>query len=706
MSPFHLADEGKISRCRQYLFAFIALSITIFLIYSNTFHATWHFDSKPNILEHQDLRIKGFSWSQIKETFSDRETSIFHRPVARLSFAINYYFSKDDPFWYRLTNIFIHFISSYILFLLIYNTLKLPIINNKLAKNAFFLSLLSSFFWAINPVQTQSVTYIVQRMASMAALFYLLSMLFYLKARININKLHSNMYFTLCGIAGLLSFGCKENAAMLPFTLLLFDVFLIQGLSKKSIKKGFIVLIFLILIPTALLFLLRGPEFFKLTHYIQGYEKRGFDLLERLMTEARIICFYVTLLIYPMPNRLCLTHDIDISSTLFQPPSTFICIFIIFFIIFIALIVSKKSPLISFCILFFFINHLIESSIFPLELIYEHRNYLPSAFFFLLLAIIVLKVYHYFSYNNTMQKIFLIFIILVLIGYGHSTRVRNVTWKTEESLWLDVVDKNPKSARGHHNLGVAYADLGKRQEAIQQYQLAIKLPTGSHGETDHLSHFNLANLYLKEDKDNKSLQHYKNAIKIKTNFQDAYINYAIIMAKMSQYDKARTNLLKAIRMDNKSPKAYNNLGFVLIKTNQYRDAITYFNKALNYDNNYLAAIRNLGISYKKINNYSKSIKYFKRALKMEPKSILTNLHLSESYVLIGDTDKATKIVRKLLSFYQFSEFKSNLISSLSPSALKILPDIQTILPIIKSALFEEKELIEQIIDDLDFKYTS
>ena len=363
---------------KKYAFTFISLLIILLAIYSNSFYGEWHFDDYANIVNNPYIQIKSFSWTEIKHCvfgiFQDR----LMRPLSYLSFALNYKVNGMDVFWFHVVNFIIHYLAAVFLFLFIYNTLKLPLLREKYSLIAYPVALLSTFFWALNPVQVTSITYVVQRMASMMGLFYLMSMYFYLKGRTAQNSISSISFFILSLIAGFAAVLCKENAVMLPVSILLFDLFLIQGVTKENIKK-FSKILSLPLLLILIIGLIYTGGF---SNALGGYEIRDFSMMQRLLTEPRVILFYLSLLFYPISSRLTLLYDIEVSRSLLHPWTTIPSILLILFIIGFAFYIVRKRPLISFCIIFYFFNHLIESSVFSLELIYEHRNYLPSMLLF------------------------------------------------------------------------------------------------------------------------------------------------------------------------------------------------------------------------------------------------------------------------------------------------------------------------------------
>jgi hypothetical protein len=213
-------------------------------------------------------------------------------------------------------------------------------------------------------------------MNSMAAMFYVLSLLLYVKFRIAARKKKKGLLLSGCILAGFLSLGTKEIAATLPFVIFLYEWFFFQNLSLKWLNSRALVLAALgiLLIVMALIYVGNNP----LGNIKMGYGAREFTLDQRLLTQLRVVVFYVSLLLWPHPQRLNLAHDVSLSVSLFQPPSTFVCLLIIAGLLLAAICFAKRYPLFSFCTFWFFGNLIIESSVVALELVFEHRTYLPS----------------------------------------------------------------------------------------------------------------------------------------------------------------------------------------------------------------------------------------------------------------------------------------------------------------------------------------
>lgn len=649
MKIFDLESEIYLSKCRKNLFVFITLFIIILSIYSNTFDASWHFDDEQNILDRKAIHLSKLTWPQIKKTFFDDEGKLY-RPVACLSLALNYYIGKTNIFGYHAVNISIHFLASIFLFLFIYHILNLPLLKARYGPNSYFIALFATVLWVINPIQTQAITYIVQRMASIAGMFYIMSMYFYLKGRTSQHNLYKVIHYFLCLVAGILAFGSKENAAMLPISILLFDLFLIQGLTKENIKKNSFILLVLILIPLTFALILEGPSIFQPRHVFSGYEQRPFTLVERLLTEPRIILFYVSLLLYPMPDRLSISHDISISHSLINPLTTIISILVILIILCLTIIKSRKWPFISYCIIFYFLNHLIESSIFPLELIFEHRNYIPSMLFFAPISILTIMAIKFFSYKRYMQVIFAVFVVLVLVGLGHSTFMRNFIWKTEESLWIDATEKAPDLIRPWNNLGNFYASRNLHEKALTQYIKALsKKDIHAKKRGRYLAYYNIGLTYGKMGEEDKALSYYQESEKISFFFADTHNNKGILLLEKDLFDEARHEFEKAIRYDNKHYEAHNNIGFLLLKTGKAEKAIPKLEMALKIKPNNPMTLNNLGYAYRIKGSYGKAFLLFNKGIQHKYPDPRLFLYLSEIFYIRGKNDQAEKLISRFVS---------------------------------------------------------
>jgi hypothetical protein len=226
--------------------AFSLLFFLIIIVYGNTFQASWHLDDYSNIVNNPVIKITDlYPQTLFKSFFAGREGDVYpqksiYRPIACLSFALNWYVDQHNVFGYHLVNIVIHFLTAFFLYLTLLNLFNTPNLKEKYSGSEFFIALLAATLWAINPIQTQAVTYIVQRMAAMATMFYILALYFYTKARVENIKYKKNIFFFCCFLSFIFAIGSKENAATLPVALILLEIIFFQDLSQARTRKLFL----------------------------------------------------------------------------------------------------------------------------------------------------------------------------------------------------------------------------------------------------------------------------------------------------------------------------------------------------------------------------------------------------------------------------------------------------------------------------------
>ena len=384
-----LTPQRKQSSFPFHHFIAVALiAVVALLAYSNTFHVPFQFDDQPNITQNPNIQIKSFSWDRLERLVKNTYKESI-RIFSFFTLALNYYFGELNVFGYHLVNFFIHVASGIFLYWFLILTFNLPSLKEKYGSISYKVALFSSLIFICHPIQTQSVTYIVQRMSSMAGMFYLLSLILYIKGRLSFGRPRL-FYFGGMVLSYLLGVFSKENAAILPLFVALYEFYFIQklDLSPRG-KRVLFSLAGILLLLVALGVMILGQRYINVI--IEGYQYRTFTMSERVLTQFRVVLYYLSLLLYPHPSRLNLDYDFPISKTILDPPTTLISILIVGGLIGYSIWTAKKRPMISFCILWYFGNLVIESSIFPLEMVFEHRLYLPSVGPIILFSLLMVR---------------------------------------------------------------------------------------------------------------------------------------------------------------------------------------------------------------------------------------------------------------------------------------------------------------------------
>jgi tetratricopeptide (TPR) repeat protein len=571
-----------------------------------------------------------------------------------MTFAVNWYFGQNDVFGYHLVNIVTHLSAAFILYLAIWNLFFTPNLKTKYDDSKYFIALLAATLWAINPIQTQAVTYIVQRIAAMAALFYILGIYFYIKARLHSMGFKRIFFYLSCFFSALLAVASKENAATLPLALILVEIVFFQDISLSQTRKKFL----WATLGVGLGILIIGYCFFLYgdpNRLLRGYENRFFTPVQRLLTEPRILLFYLGQILYPIPNRLSIDHDVIISTSLFSPWTTLPAIFGVLTLIGSALFQMRKWPLLSFAILFFFLNHLIESTIIGLELIFEHRNYLPSAFLFLPVAAgfkQLLDLYH--RRKSFMHATLVSFLILALISIGIATYIRNLDWATEKSLWEDAISKAPGTSRPYHNLAWAYYEkTGQLDMAMKLYEKALNLRKHNNQGKSLLLN-NMANLYYRKGDFGRACELWKETVEL--NPDNGIFQYRLAkgLSELGNWNKTLVYLDPVISKYPFHRGALKLKGTILLKQGRYSEALSYFNAALKLNNSDKEAMAKLGIGYRLVGVHDRARWFLKGAYARNPKNAVTLLWLIETYLTGGNKKEAERYLNKLIALGSFN----------------------------------------------------
>jgi Tfp pilus assembly protein PilF len=478
----------------------------------------------------------------------------------------------------------------------------------------------------------------------MAALFYIMSMYFYLKGRTAHNLTSTISFFILSLIAGFAAVLTKENAVMLPVSILLFDLFLIQGVTKENIKK-FSKILFLPLLLILIIGLIYTGGF---SDAFGGYELRDFTMTQRLLTEPRVILFYLSLLFYPISSRLTFLYDMEVSRSLLQPWTTVPSILLILFIIGFAFYIARKRPLISFCIIFYFLNHLIEGSIFNLELIYEHRNYLPSMLLFIPLAEFIIYALNYFSYKKIIQFIVALGIVIILIGEGDITYSRNNIVSDDFLLWFDNIDKSPGLSRPHGNLGRIYYINNEKEKALQEYEKAIILNKFGSKEALAIQEYNLGLFYFEEMQDDLAMDYFRKSSKIMPRYILNIIYIAKIKLRQNKIKEAKQIINDKLTKYPRNSELLELYSFILLKDGRINDAQFFARKCLAKNSNSPLALETMAETCRIKNNYSGAIYYWKSIRTLYSQNAFANLALIDLYKKTKNTKMLNQEIRLLL----------------------------------------------------------
>ncbi|MFZ6646237.1 hypothetical protein ACO0LO_11005 [Undibacterium sp. TJN25] len=418
------------------------------------------FDDAPNITNNSGIAIQNLHWKTLWQAAFSSASGPLSRPVSMLSFALNYYVTGYNSYYFKLTNLVIHILCGIGIFCLSSSILKVLQTRSNSSLATYQQDIVSLFVtaaWLFHPLSLTSVLYTVQRMTSLSALFCIWGLVIYLRGRLK--QIESGSSEILIVISLLvfapLAILSKETGALLPLLFLVAELTLLNFKTKARANCIFLTIFFAacVVLPAtiALAYTALHPQ------WITGvYSIRDFTLAERVMTEARVLCYYLKLILLPGISDLGLYHDdIPLSHGLLDPFSTLTSIIAIILMLAGAFISRKKFPALSFGVLFFFTGHILESTVFGLEIAHEHRNYLP-----MFGPIFALFYYVLFPLENiAILKIRRLAALMLISLFGVVTHSRSHDWANPFDLYSSEVRHHPSSARTNLEMGTMFGSI-------------------------------------------------------------------------------------------------------------------------------------------------------------------------------------------------------------------------------------------------------
>lgn len=366
------------------------------------------------------------------------------RGLSMLSFAFNYRFFGEAAFSFKLTNLIIHLANAMLVLVLVRQVL--PLLYPSLGiRQAAFIAMPVSALWALHPMNAMPVLYVVQRMTSLSAFFMLAGLCLYMAGRQSPSRLGLTAIaigLLFCGPAAMLS---KETGALFAIYLLLCEWLVLRSFKQVPAK---VLYIFATLCTGALLLV----AWSKWDLLLAGYQVRSFDLPERLLTETRVLWFYVQQILLPTPSSFGLyLDDIAVSESLLSPPTTLLAVVGWFVVGFVAWVRRWVWPGFAFAVFWFLGSHLLESTVLALELAFEHRNYLAS------LGLVMWLVHAVATSTQIARRewMFEALVVVFAVYCGFVTSLRAAQWADDLTRRQVEVYNHPKSARAHYEMAIA-----------------------------------------------------------------------------------------------------------------------------------------------------------------------------------------------------------------------------------------------------------
>jgi tetratricopeptide (TPR) repeat protein len=620
------------------------------MVYSNTFSASFHLDDHHTIETNAVIKDLGYfiDPSRAEGALGHQYPTFKNRFIAYLTYALNYRAHGLDVTGYHVVNITVHLLNALLVYLLTALTLRTPRLEGSaLSGKGGQIALLTAMLFVSHPLQTQAVTYIVQRSAALATTFYLASIIAYARSRLSGRQ---GARYALCLISiifAALAMKTKEMSFTLPLSAALYELLFFTGPAKKRASCLLPLSLTMLIIPLTLLNL--GRPVGEMLGDI-GEISRSYSALPRLdyfLTELRVVVTYFRLLALPVNQNLF--YDYPVYRSFLEPGLVFSFLFLASLLTLGLYLLrrSRRRPelrLVTFGILWFFLTLSVESSVIPIwHVIFEHRAYLPSVGVFMALSAGSFLALATIQGERARRGALALLIFLPLV-LGLAAYERNRTWKSETTLWEDVVGKAPNRGFGRHNLGAAYRLSGRYGEAIEQYQRALSLNPNI-TETYH----GLGLAYWSRGLYKDAIKTFTLYLQFRPDHPETYYALGVLFFTKGELDPAAENFQRAIRLRPGFAEAHNSLGSVYGTRGLTGKAIGHFQEAIRLSPGHADAHKNLGLAYLTEGRLEEAIGALRISIQYDPDNLEPHFTLGLAYERKGLLEEAASEYRKALA---------------------------------------------------------
>ncbi len=568
------------------------IALAVAAAYRTSFSVPFLFDDIPSILENRSIRHLVAFPGPLEPSSA---TSLSGRPLPNLSFALNYALGGTQVAGYHALNLLIHVLCAWALFGLVRRTLLLPALRARFGGDAVLLAATAAFVWALHPLATESVTYLVQRVESMAALFYLTTLYCLVRSAGGARRAWETAAVLCC----LFGMATKEVVATLPLAALLFDRTFLTGSFSQALRerRGFYVS--LACTWLLLLFLVASTGWSRAG--TAGFGS-GAPLSAYWIAQFQALARYLRLSVWPDG----LTFDYG-TAALKAPAASLASAFLVIPIVITVAVALVRRPRVGFLAALPFIV-LAPTCVVPVvtQTIAEHRVYLPLA------SEVVLAV---IAAHTVGGRRALVGLLGAAVFLGFLTFERNRDYRSETEIWRDTVHKAPMNARAHCALGLALlTGRGQGAAAAEEFRKALALE----------SHYPLAETELgialseSPERGAEAIGHFRAAIRMDPSFALAHFQLGLSLAKSGQTLDAIEELRRAEALDPANADTHNNLGVALCVAGRLSDGIEEMRAALRIRPGFATAHFDLGCALEQSGRHAEAAREFETVLAIRP----------------------------------------------------------------------------------------
>jgi tetratricopeptide (TPR) repeat protein len=590
------------------------ITLAALAAYHNTFRVPFFFDDQRAILENPNIRRLWPVSTALWPTTANMAVS--GRPVANFTLALNYALSGSGVWSYHAFNLLIHLLGGLTLFGVVRRTLLRPGLQERFGRDALPLAWLIALLWTLHPLQTEAVTYVIQRVESLMGLFFLLTFYCFIRS---VESPRPRFWQALTVATCLLGMASKEVMVTAPLLVLLYDRAFVAGSLREAWRRRWGLYLVLAATWFPLLWLVAG------TGWNRG-GTAGFNVgvvpWAYWLTQFEAVARYLRLSAWPHPlvfeyGTFWVHHfgEAALYALVVVPLAAA------------TLIARWRWPALGFLGTWFFMI-LAPTSVVPgtMQMIVEHRMYLPLA------AVITLAVLGVHAAVG--RRSWLVF-AAVAVGLGVLTARRNADYRSELTIWGDTVAKRPDNARARNGFGLALDRAGRLPEAIQNLETASRLLPGDSEALD-----NLGVSLEHAGRNAEAIQHYEAALRLKPGFPEAHNNLGNALLRDGRIPEAIGQYQTTLRLRPDFAEAYYNLAGAFDRAGRTAEAIQNYETALRLKPDYVEARINLGNVLHRAGRNAEAIRQYETALKINPEHAMAHYDLGVALDRTGRTPEA------------------------------------------------------------------
>jgi Flp pilus assembly protein TadD len=563
--PDSTTDGSPQSSSQLWIFQ-TALVVIGAVVYLNSFKGQIVLD---DVVINEDLALRHL-WPPWGAMTSPLQVA---RPLVGLSLALNYAVSGTNLWSYHLFNLTIHLLAALALFGVVRRTLKTDRLRERFGKASTGLAFSIALIWMVHPLQTQSVTYLIQRSEAMVGLFYLFALYAVIRG---LTGKHAATWYAAAVLSCAAGMASKPVMATAPIVILIYQLIFFSGSLKRALRKSVglyagLAAMWLILAAT-----LRASSGSQTS---AGFSLASLTPWAYFRSQFGVIVHYLRLSLWP--TGLCLDYGWPVAKSAGDIVPYALVVGLLGLLTLFAL---KRRPEVGFLGVWFFLILAPTSSVMPIvDLAVEHRMYLSLAAVVTLIALgaytLAPRILPGLRDNGRAARLAGVVAVVVIAAWlGSLTIARNEYYESKLVMWADVVTKRPENSRGHNHLGLYLSERGEIEEATVQFEKAV-----AYNPAYPEAHSNLGMALANTGHPIEAMTHFQEALRLWPQVKMANFNLGQVAASQGKWDEAAGYYRNEIKVNPSYGEAYTQLGLALEKQKQfaaaaaaYRDELTLY----------------------------------------------------------------------------------------------------------------------------------